>query len=366
MGDSKTAFRRLMETNTPSILGQGYTTCAFDREIVNFGTAESCLLADYLEPLFRSQPSLTARDLTYRCADETLPLRRAISDLYAEHLSLPNVDPDRLVFGSGIGLVIEQIGLALCNPGDVVLIGKPTYPFAGFFTITGARLVYIDLANLPAAPPSEAKLLLLVNPGNPFGDILPDQAGLLAWAAQSPQLHVVVDEVFALSNRHGEAFVSMAGRSDADPARVHHVYGLSKDWCMAGVHLGIFWTRNDDLFAQMRDGSRHFRLSSCTKAVLVRLFGDRKLRDEMIEVHRKRLAESENVIVEKLKQAGVPVVQSENSCLSTWRSPSAIPRRRRSSTGGSCSQSMESTCSQGPRDSGCRRPGGSGCASHTR
>jgi aspartate/methionine/tyrosine aminotransferase len=174
-------------------------------------------------------------------------------------------------------------------------------------------LVHIDLSNLPPAPPPEAKVLLLVNPGNPFGDILPDQARLLAWAAQSPHLHVVVDEVYALSNRHGEPFVSMAGRPDADPARVHHLYGLSKDWCMAGVHLGLFWTRNDDLFAQMKDGTRHFRLSSCTKAVLTRLFGDRKLRDEMIEVHRKRLVESENLIVEKLRQAGFRLVQSENS-----------------------------------------------------
>jgi aspartate/methionine/tyrosine aminotransferase len=302
-----------MEGGLSSILGRGYATCAFNREIVNFGTAESSLLPDYLEPLFRSQPELTTRDLTYRAAADTHALRRAIADLYADHLTLPNVDPNRLLFGSGITLLVERIGLALCDPGDVVLIPTPTYPFAGFLTITGARMVYADLAKLPAAPPPEAKVLIVANPGNPFGDTLPNQAGLLAWAAQSPNLHVIVDEVYALSNRTGEHFASMAGRPDADPERVHHLYGLSKDWCMAGIHVGIFWTRNEALFEHVRDGLGHYTLSSCTNAVLTRIFGDKKLRDEMIDAHRKRLAETEKVIIAKLTEAGFHLVQSENS-----------------------------------------------------
>jgi aspartate/methionine/tyrosine aminotransferase len=302
-----------MESGPSSVLGQGYTTCAFDREIVNFGTAESRLLSDYIEPLFRSQPNLRARDLTGRAAADTSALRRAIADLYADHFSLPNVDPDRLIFGSGITLLIERLGLALCDPGDIVLIPTPTYPFASSLTITGARVVYIDLSNLPEAPPPEAKMLIIANPGNPFGNKVANQGAFLAWAARSPHLHVIVDEVYALSNRTGEHFSSMAGRADANPERVHHLYGLSKDWCMAGVHVGIFWTRNKRLFEDVRDGLSHYRLSSCTNAVLTRIFGDKKLRNEMIDAHRNRLAKSEDIIVAKLTESGFSLVQSNNS-----------------------------------------------------
>jgi aspartate/methionine/tyrosine aminotransferase len=299
---------------SPTPLGEGFTACAFNKDIINFGTAENLLLGDYLCSLLRSQPDQVATNLTSQAALSDLPLRGALADLYEDYFGIAKATPNHFVFGCGVSFLIERLGLVFCNPGDIVLIPKPCYgSFARDLQMSGAEVVYIDLQNLPPAPPPTAKMLILTNPGNPIGDIIGDQAGLLAWAYRVPDLHIITDDIYALSNRKGEKYHSIAGRRDAKPERVHQVYGVSKDWGLAGMHVGFFWTRDEAVYRVVKEACRTYRLPSDTVIALTKLFGNKILRDEIIGAYKVRLIESERITIEKLTEAGIGIVRADSS-----------------------------------------------------
>jgi aspartate/methionine/tyrosine aminotransferase len=174
-------------------------------------------------------------------------------------------------------------------------------------------MFFIDTRNLPPAPPPGAKLLLLTDPGNPYGNRVPNAQQILEWAYQAPDLHIVVDDVYAMSNRRGEAFYSIPGRDYARPDRVHHLYGLSKDWGLAGPHLGFFYSRNQELLAKMQVASRSYRLSSDTAQAVASLIGNAARRDAYLEVFRERLVRAAGQTVAALREAGIGVTECENS-----------------------------------------------------
>jgi aspartate/methionine/tyrosine aminotransferase len=278
------------------------------------GTAENHLIEEEIVQLFRSRPNQDATHLTYSGATNTLPLLTAVAKLYRDHLGIPDADPSQLLLGSGIAFLVERTGLALCEPDDVVLVPEPCYgAFEPDLVACGAKVVYIDLDHLPPAPPPNAKLLILTNPGNPIGTIIANQAELLAWAYQVPDLHIVTDDVYALSNRAGKPYKSIAGRPDALPDRVHQWYGLSKDWALAGLHVGFMWTRNKELLEIMKAVCGVYAMSSDTQYSLTRLFGDEKLRDGIIAASVERLIYAEKVTIGKLTEAGIPYLPVEDS-----------------------------------------------------
>ena len=156
-------------------------------------------------------------------------------------------------------------------------------------------------------------MLLLTNPGNPVGELVPNQEKLLEWAYQVPELQVVTDEVYALSGRNGQNFTSLCANPKADPQRVHLFYGISKDWGMAGLHFGIFWSKNKELVRMMNLAKGCYTLGSDTIQVLVRILKDYEFRDRMIAEGRKRLISCYNLATSMLKEAGIPVRECDYS-----------------------------------------------------
>lgn len=309
----KTAFVENLEQAKQSPLAEGFHACASDPSIINLGTAENRLVDDHLLPIIRNRPEMTEYHLTYGAAANETPLREAIASLYRDHLGI-DAQASQIMFGSGIAFLVERLGLVLCEPGEIVLIPKPCYgQFEPDLQMSRAKVVYIDLDNLPEKPPEGSRMLLLTNPGNPIGDIIPNQERLLKWAYQAPDLHIVTDDVYALSNRCGAGYQSIAGRPDADPMRVHQLYGVSKDWGLAGLHVGFFWTRNEDLLGMMRKATGMFCLSSDTQWLITKVIGDKATRDEIIKVFRERLTAAAKLTYDTLTAGGVKVDNCDNS-----------------------------------------------------
>ena len=154
-----------------------------------------------LEPLGRPQGLLYAPEARgLACA------RAAVADDAARRGR--SIDPGAVVLTASTSDAYSWLFKLLCDPGDAVLVPRPSYPLFEHLTAldsvraTPYALDYhgrwsIDIASLLAAPPS-TRALLVVSPNNPTGSYLsPDD---LAWclrlcAAQGWAL--IVDEVFA-------------------------------------------------------------------------------------------------------------------------------------------------------------------------
>ena len=310
----RTAFVKRLEAVPESVLDEAYYKCAYNRNIINLGTAENRMMADFLVPLLRDRPDMTVDDLTYPASFVDTDIQKGVAALYESHFGMKNVNPEHIITSMGCALIVERLSLTLCEPGDVILIPAPCYGcFEPDMSVSGAKFEFIDLENLPEKPPENAKILLLTNPGNPIGELIQNPEKLLKWAYQVPGLHVVTDDIYGLSNREGKPFQSIMGLECADPLRVHHMYGVSKDWGMAGFHVGFFYTRNDELRKALRTAHGCCFVPSDTKWLVAKMFNDHDWRDRYIVAFQERLRRREKVIVEELRKEGITVLTAPNS-----------------------------------------------------
>lgn len=120
----------------------------------------------------------------------------------------PSPDPDRLLITSGTSEAYTFLFKLLLNPGESLLVPRPSYPLLDFIAALDGvrlrpyRLVHdrrwrVDLGSLEEACEDRTRAVVVIHPNNPTGSCLPDEdaAGLLDFCARN-SLAVISDEVF--------------------------------------------------------------------------------------------------------------------------------------------------------------------------
>jgi aspartate/methionine/tyrosine aminotransferase len=126
------------------------------------------------------------------------------------------------------------------------------------------------------------KALLMTNPHNPVGRVMPKQEILdvISWCESKQDFHLISDEIYALSdlsqhlknndehelvssssssggeNKHTAAasssFVSVGSLCQGKLGNYKHVlWGMSKDFGMSGLRFGLVYTQNKVLYDAM-------------------------------------------------------------------------------------------------------------------
>ncbi|GBC80906.1 Glutamate-pyruvate aminotransferase AlaA [bacterium HR10] len=152
-------------------------------------------------------PFLSSENLRY----EPLPqgmrsAREAIARYYVERGA--RVDPDRLVLTASTSEAYTFLFRLLADPGDRVLVPRPSYPLFGFLAdlndveLDAYRLAYdgrwrIDVESVRAALGPRTRAVVLVNPNNPTGSFVKrsEWEQILACCAKQGVV-VISDEVF--------------------------------------------------------------------------------------------------------------------------------------------------------------------------
>ena len=148
-----------------------------------------------------------------------LPAREAVSAYYAGRGS--DVAPDRILLTASTSEAYAYLFKLLCNPGDSVLVPRPSYPLFEFLADMESvhavpyPLVYhgrwsIDLDALGAAISDGTRAIVVVNPNNPTGSYLKrEELAAMAKLCDTHGLALISDEVFADFHRtHDPARVS--------------------------------------------------------------------------------------------------------------------------------------------------------------
>lgn len=176
--------------------------------------------------------------------------RKAAADWYRGRFGVA-LDPATEVLtliGSKEG--IGHLPLAFINPGDVVLVPDPAYPvyqagtlFAGgesyFMPLTPARNFLPDLAAIPAAVLTRAKILWLNYPNNPTGAVAPHE--FLAEAVTFARRHGLIlahdapySEI-AFDGYRPESILNVEGAKEV----AVEFHSVSKTYNMTGWRLGF-------------------------------------------------------------------------------------------------------------------------------
>jgi hypothetical protein len=146
---------------------------------------------------------------------------------------------DRLILASSTSEAYGLLFKLLCDPGDAVLLPRPSYPLfdylAGLESVTVGRydLCYdgewhIDFAALSAALHERTRAILLVHPNNPTGSYLKqDELERLIAVCVDHRLAIISDEVFCDYPLRADARRVLSLAEDRD-ALAFTLGGLSK------------------------------------------------------------------------------------------------------------------------------------------
>lgn len=177
------------------------------------------------------------------------PLRRAIADKYAEDYGL-KVEPSQVVVSPGGKFSCYLAMLAVCSPGDEVIIPAPywvSYPemakLAGAepkFVLAGDDAGFrLRPEQLEAAITPRTRLLVLNSPSNPTGAVYSRaETEAIVSVAIRHNLYILSDEIYEHLVYDGVRPTAPATLGPDAAARTIIVSGFSKTYSMTGWRLG--------------------------------------------------------------------------------------------------------------------------------
>ncbi len=133
--------------------------------------------------------------------------RQAVARYYAER-GAP-VDPEQIFLTTGTSEAYSYVFRLLANPGDNILVPRPSYPLLDFLArlndleLFSYPLIYnqgwqIDMQALPTRLNTRTKAVLVVHPNNPTGSFVRGKdLEFLIDCCQEKRLAIIADEVFA-------------------------------------------------------------------------------------------------------------------------------------------------------------------------
>ncbi|OWM82224.1 hypothetical protein CDL15_Pgr001798 [Punica granatum] len=179
----------------------------------------------------------------------TLELRKAICQKLKEENGLPYT-PDQIVVSNGAKQSILQAVLAVCSPGDEVIIPSPfwvSYPeIARLADATPVILpthitenFLMDPEILESMLTEKSRVLILCSPSNPTGSVYSKKVleEIARVVAKHPRLLVLSDEIYEhiiYAPATHTSFASLPGMWE----RTLTVNGFSKAFAMTGWRLG--------------------------------------------------------------------------------------------------------------------------------
>jgi len=156
-----------------------------------------------------------------------LAARQAVSRYYREAHDVFDLDPERLILTTSTSEAYSYVFRLLCNPGDEILVPKPSYPLFEFLAdLADVKLIpypllydhgwQIDIDSLYNAATIQSRGVILVHPNNPTGSYVSaaESAALNAFC-RDRSLALIVDEVFLDYSHDGTPRRSFVHNADA-------------------------------------------------------------------------------------------------------------------------------------------------------
>jgi hypothetical protein len=201
---------------------------------------------DYPKEIFSALAD--SASLRYEPDPRGLPsAREAVSGYYAERGV--EVPASRILLTASTSEAYSYLFKLLANPGDEILVPRPSYPLFEFLAgLECVRVVqyplrydgvwHVDFETLERAVSERTRAVVVVNPNNPTGSFLKrDEAARLEQFAASRDLAILSDEVFA-DYPLDEARGCVATLADARSALTFSMSGLSKIAGLPQMKLG--------------------------------------------------------------------------------------------------------------------------------
>ena len=145
---------------------------------------------------------------------------------YRDEHAVNDLDPEQIVLTTSTSEGYSFVFRLLCNPGDELLVPKPSYPLFEFLAdlqdvkLVPYPLIYdhgwqMDFPSLQKAVTERTRGVVVVHPNNPTGSYVHDtEFKMLNAFCRERNLAIIADEVFLDYELTGSANRSFAGNRE--------------------------------------------------------------------------------------------------------------------------------------------------------
>lgn len=267
--------------------------------------------------------------------------QKAICDMM-NRTFIPNVplNPEQLCIMSGCTSVVDSLVFCLCNPGEGILIPQPSYAAFDNDLKARAHINPVEFAFDESQGNIEEQLLsvvdeskingikitgiLITNPNNPLGTIYEESTirSIMIWCIQN-KIHYISDEIYALSIHdpsanftsalcHLRGIISEGIVEEHDALiYVHHLYGLSKDWCASGLRIGCLYSENRYLQEALNSLAPMSGVSNYQQYIVADVLSDVQWTRQFIAHNSKELRLSYETLTKGLDGLGIQYVPAQ-------------------------------------------------------
>ncbi len=259
-----------------------------DTDAINLSTAENILLLDYYNKHAFTPGELgriEEKDIRYPgSVYGSDAYRESVAGFLSTQWGIEKLEKDHVFAVAGVSAALECLAFALFKPGDAVISPAPLWygfpwsfqrPNLSFnhFPLKNAGLDRFELtledvkAGYYSMGDDKPSLLILTNPNNPLGvnyrpDLLEE---IYDWVLNETQMHIISDEIYALSQIGDQSGFHSAFSLDAvrnagtkGENRVHVVWGLAKDFGLSGFKVGFVLSKSEEVMQAMEgSGALH-------------------------------------------------------------------------------------------------------------
>ncbi|TQS33023.1 hypothetical protein Golomagni_06647 [Golovinomyces magnicellulatus] len=265
-------------------------------------------------------------------------------------LPVQPITPSHIILMNGCTTAIEHTARCFTDAGEYMLLGRPYYTaFLDDATLrTGTKLAEVsfgdsDPVGEDCVAQYEKKLLeiqasggrvsalMLCHPHNPLGRCYPRKALVdFMKLCQKYQIHLISDEIYALSifkndvDSHPaatpfESILSIDPTGLIDPALIHVLWGMSKDFGANGIRLGAIISQNNQAFHNSMQPVGIFgSLSSLTEHVTMNVLGDDEFVEGYIKENQRMLGERYEYMAKWCVQNGIEYAPGANAGFFIW------------------------------------------------
>ncbi|KAJ3068204.1 hypothetical protein HDU99_003269, partial [Rhizoclosmatium hyalinum] len=214
----------------------------------------------------------------------------------------------------------------LADENDAILVPAPVYGAfrSDLLANAGVTAVFVNAKDsLPSVDqldrallesPKPVKALLITNPGNPTGKVVPLSL-LKEWIewAHARNLHCIVDEVYMFSVWDPSAdFVSVL-TMDVDPLRTHIIWSFSKDFCLNGIRAGALISKNQQVLDAYNELAYFHGIPVPVDRALADFLADTESIDRFTKTNYERLRDSFAYATTFLKSHNIPFTQPDSA-----------------------------------------------------
>ncbi|KAI1271680.1 pyridoxal phosphate-dependent transferase [Xylaria sp. FL0933] len=294
------------------------TAPQYPEDVIKMDSAENWLVRPYILPIMKEaiNSNLAAEHLSYQKSFGGNPELLQATSAMLNKFFLPYfpLKPEHIVAGAGASAILDSIDFAICDLEDGLLIDAPMWEGFGLASNLRNDDRLIPVARPPSyankeqamqhylkameSAPCRIRGIIVCNPQNPYGHIYPRfwMEAILQFC-EAHDIHYISDEIYGMSTfgpsssgaslseksqpifdspetTFTSVFSFNLGKLGVNPARVHCIYGISKDLGSSGLRLGFFITQQNPELRNALWILNRYRVSNASSLMGLALFSD--------------------------------------------------------------------------------------------